>query len=78
MSTYSASCREDIFTARSTKGSEATIRVKYLGYHEQPVTARNSRYDRFLPVANGWGTIHPILDKDPPLRDEEEGPSTCK
>jgi hypothetical protein len=53
MSTYSASHRVDIFTARSTKGSGATVGVKYHGYHGSPITAKNSRYDRFPPVVNG-------------------------
>jgi hypothetical protein len=36
----------------------------------------NSGYDRFPPVANGWGMIHPIPDKALALLDEEEVPPT--
>jgi hypothetical protein len=34
---------------------------------------QNSGYGRFLPVANGWGTIPPIPDTTLPLQAEEEG-----
>jgi hypothetical protein len=30
--------------------------------------AQNSGYDRFPLAANGWGIIHPIPDKTPPLQ----------
>jgi hypothetical protein len=46
------------------------------GYDGSPVKAKNSKYDRFPPVANSWGTIHPVLDLAPPLLAEEEGPPT--
>jgi hypothetical protein len=71
MSTYSASRREDILTACSTDGSGATARAKYPVYYGLLVAAQNSVYDRFPQVANGWGTIHPIPDKTPPLQTEE-------
>jgi hypothetical protein len=35
-------------------------------------------YDWFLPAANGWGTIHPILDMASPLLAEEAGRPTQK
>jgi hypothetical protein len=34
-------------------------------YHGLPFTAQNTRYDRFPPAANDWGTIHPIPGNDP-------------
>jgi hypothetical protein len=43
------------------------VGVKYPGYRKSPVTAQNSTYDRFPPAANGWGTIHLVPDKAPPL-----------
>jgi hypothetical protein len=49
---------------------------KYLGYHGLPVTAQNSRYDRFSPTANDWGNIHPYQETSPPLQVEEEVPPT--
>jgi hypothetical protein len=58
------------------KGSGATIVVKYPGYRGSLVTAQNSKYDRFPPAANDWGTIHTIPDKAPLLQAEEEGPPT--
>jgi hypothetical protein len=36
-------------------------RGKYPRYRGPPVTAQNSRYDRFSPAANNWRTIHPVL-----------------
>jgi hypothetical protein len=38
--------------------------------------AQGSGYDRFLPVANGWITKHPIPDTVPPFMAEEEKPPT--
>jgi hypothetical protein len=38
--------------------------------------AHKSGYDRFCPMANGWGTLHPVPDVAPPLLAEEEGPMT--
>jgi hypothetical protein len=29
-------------------------------------------------MTNGWGTIHPVPDKAPPLQAEEEGPPIYK
>jgi hypothetical protein len=55
---------------------KSSIGVKYPGNRESPVTAQNSRYDRFSPAANDWGTMHPIPDKAPPFQAEEEGPPT--
>jgi hypothetical protein len=52
----------------------STVGVKYRGYHRLPVTAQNSEFDGFPPVANSWGTIHAIPDKAPPLQAEEEDP----
>jgi hypothetical protein len=37
---------------------------------------QNSGYDWFLPVANDYGTIHPVSDMAPPLPAKEEGPLT--
>jgi hypothetical protein len=48
------------------------------GYHGSPVTAQKSGYDRFPPVANSWGTTHPILDMAPQLLVKEDGPPTTK
>jgi hypothetical protein len=67
MSTYSAS-RRDIFTARSMEGSGATIEVKYPRYHGPLFTTQNSGHGRFPPAANGWGTIHTVPNKAPPLQ----------
>jgi hypothetical protein len=41
------------------------VGVMYLGYCVPPVTAQNSGYDRFLPVANDWGIIHHVPGNDP-------------
>jgi hypothetical protein len=68
MSTYSASHR--------VNGSGATVGILYPGYHGPPVMAHKSGYDRFCPMANGWGTLHPVPDVAPPLLAEEEGPMT--
>jgi hypothetical protein len=48
----------------------------YPGCPRSPVMAQNSGYDWFAPVANGWGTIHPIPDVARPLLAREEGPPT--
>jgi hypothetical protein len=58
------------------EGSEVTVRVLNPGYHGLPVTAPKSGYGRFPPVANGWGTMPPILDMAPSLLAKEEGPPT--
>jgi hypothetical protein len=50
--------------------------VLYPGYRRSLGTANKSGYGRFPPVANGWGTISPILDTVPQLLVEEEGPPT--
>jgi hypothetical protein len=47
------------------ESSGATVGVMYPGFHGPPVMAQNSRYDRFPPVTNGWGTIHVILGYGP-------------
>jgi hypothetical protein len=60
---------------RHGKGKEG-VRVLYPGYRGQPVTAHNSRYVRFPPTTNGWGTTHPIPDMARPLLAEEEGSLT--
>jgi hypothetical protein len=60
-------------TTHSTEGSWATVGVKYPRDRRTLVTAQNSRYKRFPPIANCWGTIHPILEKAPPLRAKEGG-----
>jgi hypothetical protein len=52
------------------------VRVKYPGYRRPLGTVQNSTYDRFPPAVNGWGTVHPVSGKVPPLQAEEEGPST--
>jgi hypothetical protein len=44
-----------------------TVRVKYFGYHGSPVTIQNSAYEGFVPVANDWGTKHPVPEKTSPL-----------
>jgi hypothetical protein len=54
----------------------ATVRVLYPEYHGPLVTAHKSAFGRFLPLENGWGTMHPIPDTIPPLLAEEEGPPT--
>jgi hypothetical protein len=41
------------------------VGVIYPGYRGLPVTTQNSGYDQFVPAANGWGTIHPILENGP-------------
>jgi hypothetical protein len=41
------------------------IGVIYLGYPGLSVMGQNSGYDRFPPVANSWGTIHPVPGDDP-------------
>jgi hypothetical protein len=38
------------------------VGVLYPGYRRSPVTAKKSRYGRFPPAANYWGTMHPIFD----------------
>jgi hypothetical protein len=58
------------------EGSGATIGVLYLGYRGPLVTAYYSGYDHFPPVANGWGTTHPIPDMAPQHLVEEQGPPT--
>jgi hypothetical protein len=45
----------------------------YPGYREPSITTQNSRYNRFPPAVNGWGTIHPVPDVPPPLLAKEEG-----
>jgi hypothetical protein len=59
---------------QSMEGSRATFVVLYRGYHGSSVMTQKSRYDRFPPRANGWGTTYPIMDMAPPLLAEEEGP----
>jgi [histone H3]-dimethyl-L-lysine9 demethylase len=44
----------------NSNGSTLCVQVKYPG----------------LPQVAGWGTIHPVLDKAPPLQAKEEGSST--
>jgi hypothetical protein len=39
------------------------IGVKYLSAKGRRLRPTNSRYDRFLLAASGWGTIYPISDK---------------
>jgi hypothetical protein len=51
-----------------------SVKVKYLGFYRPLVTTKDSAYDRFCPVANGWRTIHPMPEKAPPLQAEDEGP----
>jgi hypothetical protein len=53
------------------EGPGSTIEVKYSEYHRPLVTTQNSGYDRFPPEANGWGFIHPVLDKAPTLQAKE-------
>jgi hypothetical protein len=48
----------------------------YPGYRGSPFTVQNSGYEWFPIAANGYGTIHPVLDKTPPLQAKEEGPPT--
>jgi hypothetical protein len=36
------------------------VRVLYPEYRGSPITTHKSKYDRFSPMANGWGTIHLI------------------
>jgi hypothetical protein len=50
------------------------VGVFYPKYHRPPLMVHSSEYDRFPPVANGWGTIHSISDMAPPLLAKEEGP----
>jgi hypothetical protein len=38
------------------------VRVLYPRYHMSPVMTQKSKYGRFPPTANYWGTMHPILD----------------
>jgi hypothetical protein len=52
------------------------VTVKYPGYHRSPIMAQSSGYNRFPPEENGWGAIHPVTDKAPPLQAKEEGPPT--
>jgi hypothetical protein len=52
------------------------VGVLYLGYHRPLVIAQNSRYDRFPPAVDSWGTKHPVTDMVLPLLGEEEGPPT--
>jgi hypothetical protein len=54
-------------------GTGATVGVKYPGYRRSLVTTQNYGYDQFPPAANGWGTIHHILDKAPPLQPKGKG-----
>jgi hypothetical protein len=49
---------------------------KYVGYRGSSLTTQNSEYDRFPPATNGWGTLHPVSEVDPPLDVEEEEPPT--
>jgi hypothetical protein len=49
------------------------VRVIYPRYRGPLVMDQNSRYDRFPPVENGWGTIHPYQGMAAPLQVEEEG-----
>ncbi len=44
----------------------------YPGYFGLIVMTQNFGYDRFSLAANGWGTMHPVLDMAPPLLVEEE------
>jgi hypothetical protein len=41
------------------------LRVGHHRYREPPVTAQNSRYDRFAPAINGWETIYPVIRNIP-------------
>jgi hypothetical protein len=62
-----------------TMGTDAgfgSVSVKYPGYYGPSVMAQIFGYNRFPPAANGWGTIHPVLNMTPPLLAEEEGPPT--
>jgi hypothetical protein len=52
------------------------VGVLHPRYHGTPVTAQKSRYGQFPQVANGWGTMHPVLDTAPPLKTKEEGQLT--
>jgi hypothetical protein len=58
--------------------AQNTVEVLYPEYYRSPVTAQKSRYGRFPPAADGWGTMHPILGMTPPLLAKEEGPPTYK
>jgi hypothetical protein len=64
------------FLKVSSKLEMRLVRVIYPGYHGPLVTTQNSRNDQFTPVANRWGTIHPIPGNNPSLQVEEEGPPT--
>jgi hypothetical protein len=46
-------------------GRTICVRVLYLGYHGALVIAPKSVYDQFNPVANNWGTNHPVPDVGP-------------
>jgi hypothetical protein len=69
-------CSNMVMILKCTKICLLHVGVLYPDYHESLVMAHKSRYDRFQPVANGWGTMHPILDMAPPLLAEQEGPPT--
>jgi hypothetical protein len=73
MNTYLASCQEDIFNRPLDGRLGATVGVLHPKYRESPITAQNSRHDRFPPAANGWRTIHPMSDMTPQLQAKEEG-----
>ncbi len=65
MSTCSIHRRVTSFGHLLNRGLGATVGVMYLGYRGLPVTAQNSGYDWFPPMANGWGTIHPVPGNGP-------------
>jgi hypothetical protein len=46
-------------------GRTICVGVLYLGYHGALVIAPKSVYDQFNPVANNWGTNHPVPDVGP-------------
>jgi hypothetical protein len=45
------------------------VEAIYPGYYMPSVTTQNSGSDQFSPVANGWGTIHPIPGHGPTTLD---------
>jgi hypothetical protein len=55
------------FTSATSQAIEVLVGVLYPRYRWSLVTAQNSGYDRFPPVANGWGTTHSVPDMAPPL-----------
>jgi hypothetical protein len=40
--------------------------------------AKKFVYDRFPLATNGWGTIHPMPDKAPPVQAKEGAPTLRK